>query len=291
MKVLNLGSLNYDYVYSVDHMVRPGETESSYGMETFCGGKGLNQSIALARAGVPVYHGGMIGEDGDLFLSVCKENGVNTAFIKCVEGKSGHTIIQIDKNAQNSILLYGGTNRLLTKEYIDSVIGSFAEGDYLVLQNEVNELPYIIEKAYEKGMIIVLNPSPLDEALKECDLKKITYFLMNEIEGKEITGKEEPNEILDVMSRQYPNAKVVLTLGEAGVLYREENKTLKQGIFKVKAVDTTAAGDTFTGFFISSIINEKPVEEALRIAAKASSIAVSRKGATSSIPKWEEIKI
>lgn len=289
MKVLNMGSLNYDFVYNVDHMVRPGETEASEGMETFFGGKGLNQSIALAKAGVPVYHAGLIGEDGSSFLTVCKENGVNTTYIKSVEGKSGHTIIQIDKNAQNSILLYGGSNRKFTKDYVDSVLNDFEKGDFLLLQNEVNELPYIIEKAFEKGMLIILNPSPLDDALKKCDLSKISYFLMNEIEGKEITGKADPEEILATMRATYPNAKVVLTLGEDGVIYRDEEKTVKQGIFKVKAVDTTAAGDTFTGFFISSLIRNLPVEEALRIASKASSIAVSRKGATSSIPKLEEV--
>lgn len=289
MKVINMGSLNYDYVYTVDHMVRPGETEASEGLETFFGGKGLNQSIALAKAGVPVYHAGLIGEDGDMFLAVCKENGVNTDYIKNVEGKSGHTIIQIDKNAQNSILLYGGSNRKFTKEYIDSVLVDFSEGDFLLLQNEVNELPYIIDKAHEKKMVIILNPSPLDDVLKQCDLSKISYFLMNEIEGKEITGVENPKEILDIMKVKFPGAKVVLTLGEDGVIYSDGEKTVRQGIFKVKAVDTTAAGDTFTGYFISSILRNLEVEEALKIASKASSIAVSRKGATSSIPKLEEV--
>ena len=112
MKVLNFGSLNYDYTYRVSHMVRPGETLASSGMHVFCGGKGLNQSIALAKAGVNVYHAGMIGEEGGVLLEACKEGGVNADYIRIVSEKSGHTIIQVDKDGQNCILLYGGANRV-----------------------------------------------------------------------------------------------------------------------------------------------------------------------------------
>ena len=129
MKVLNFGSLNLDYVYSVDHMVTPGETLASYGMSVFCGGKGLNQSIALAKAGVSVYHAGMVGEEGGALLEACKEGGVKTDFIKTIPGKSGHTIIQVDKEGQNCILLFGGANRSITKEYVDEVLSHFEKGE------------------------------------------------------------------------------------------------------------------------------------------------------------------
>lgn len=290
MKVLNFGSLNYDYVYSVDHMVIPGETLTSFGMETHFGGKGLNQSIALSRAGVPVYHAGLVGEEGQMFLDVCKESGVDTRFIKSISGKSGHTIIQVDKNAQNCILLYGGSNRKMTKAFVDEVLSFFEKGDILLLQNEINELDYIIDKAYEIGMQIVLNPSPFDAALDACDLSKISIFLLNEIEGGQISGETEPDKILDKMISQFPEAKVVLTLGSDGVVYRDKSQTCRQGIFKVKAVDTTAAGDTFTGYFIASLVQNMPIPEALSMCAKASAIAVSKMGATDSIPTVEEVK-
>lgn len=290
MKVLNFGSLNYDYVYSVDHMVIPGETLTSFGMETHFGGKGLNQSIALSRAGVPVYHAGLVGEEGQMFLDVCKESGVDTRFIKSISGKSGHTIIQVDKNAQNCILLYGGSNRKMTKAFVDEVLSFFEKGDILLLQNEINELDYIIDKAYEIGMQIVLNPSPFDSALDACDLSKISIFLLNEIEGGQISGETEPDKILDKMISQFPEAKVVLTLGSDGVVYRDKSQTCRQGIFKVKAVDTTAAGDTFTGYFIASLVQNMPIPEALSMCAKASAIAVSKMGATDSIPTVEEVK-
>lgn len=290
MKILNFGSLNYDYVYNVDHILRPGETLASSKMETFCGGKGLNQSIALAKAGVKVYHGGLVGEDGQLLLDTCTGNGVDVKYICKVEGKSGHTIIQVDKSAQNCILLHGGSNKKLTKSYINQVLDNFTKGDFILLQNEVNELDYIIEKAYEKEMVIALNPSPFDERLHTCGLEKVSIFLLNEIEGEEITGEKDPEQIMDIMLNKYPDSRVVLTLGTDGVLYGDKNQRVKQGIFKVKAVDTTAAGDTFTGYFLSSLFHNEPIAEALKVAAKASAIAVSREGATSSIPTLDEVR-
>lgn len=289
MKVLNFGSLNLDYVYQVDHILIPGETLASSERNTFCGGKGLNQSIALAKAGIPVYHAGMIGEGGEILLETCQENGVNTQFIRKIEGPCGHTVIQVDKDGQNCILLFGGSNRRMTREFVDEVLDSFEKGDIILLQNEINELDYIIDRAYEKEMMIILNPSPYDSALEACDLSKVSLFLVNEIEGFQITGEKEPRQILEAIRRQYPKAGIVLTLGGDGAVYQNGDVVFRQGIFKVKAVDTTAAGDTFTGYFISSIIDGMPVEEGLKLAAKASAIAVSRPGATASIPRKEEV--
>lgn len=289
MKILDFGSLNYDYVYSVEHVVVPGETISSLDMEIFCGGKGLNQGIAAARAGAMVHMAGMVGKDGQLFMDICKENGVDTSYLKQIPGKSGHAIIQLDKNGQNSILLYGGSNRKITKEYVDEVLDGFSKGDLLLLQNEINMLDHIIDKAYEKGMRILLNPSPYDEKLAACDLTKISVFLINEIEGEQITGEKEPEKILDVLEEKYPGAGIMLTLGAKGSVYCYKGKRYRQDIYKVKAVDTTAAGDTFTGYFAASMLKDVPVEEALKKCAKASAMAVSKKGATDSIPTEEEV--
>jgi len=267
-----------------------GETLATGGMSVFCGGKGLNQSIALAKAGVPVFHAGMIGEEGGILLEACEKSGVNTAFIRQMPGKSGHTIIQVDKNGQNCILLYGGANRRITTEFVDEVLENYEAGDILLLQNEVNAVGYIIDKAYEKKMMIIINPSPYDGALDGCDYSKISLFIMNEIEGWQITGEKEAGKILEKLRIIYPEAKVVLTLGTAGCVYQDKENQCKQGIFKVNTVDTTAAGDTFTGYFIASIIDGIPISEGLKMAAKASAIAVSREGAASSIPMKEEVQ-
>ena len=291
MKVLNFGSMNVDYVYQVDHMVMPGETQSSSGMDIFLGGKGFNQSVALAKAGVPVYHAGLIGDDGLEFLKAAEDYGMHTDFIKKIDGKSGHTIIQVDKNGQNCILLYGGSNRAITKEFVDSVLDHFEAGDILLLQNEISELDYIIDKAYEKGMQIFLNPSPYDGHLDACDMGKISCFLLNEIEGGQISGGEtEPDKIIENILGKYENAKIVLTLGGDGSIYADRNECYHQEIFKVDAVDTTAAGDTFTGYFIAGILNGTPIKEILRMSAVAAGIAVSRPGASPSIPFMDEVK-
>ena len=289
MKVLNFGSLNIDYVYQVESILIPGETQASKERQIFCGGKGLNQSIALAKAGIPVYHAGMIGDGGEILLETCEENGVNTEFIRRIPGPCGHTVIQVDKDGQNCILLFGGANRSITREFVDEVLAHFDRGDIILLQNEINELDYIIDCSYEKGMTIILNPSPYDDKLKSCDMSKVSLFLVNEIEGYQITGEKESDKILAAVKAKYPSAKIVLTLGSDGSVYQDETGIYRQLIFKVKAVDTTAAGDTFTGYFISSIIDGMPVQEGLEMAAKASAIAVSRPGATASIPLRKEV--
>ena len=290
MKVLNFGSLNVDYVYQVDHMVQAGETLSSSDMNIFLGGKGFNQSVALAKAGIPVYHAGMIGEDGRGFLKACEEYGIHTDYIQEVTGKSGHTIIQVDQNAQNCILLYGGSNRAITKAYVDEVLNNFEKGDFLLLQNEISELDYIIEKAYEIGMIILLNPSPYDAYLDQCDMTKVSYFILNEIEGAQLSGVSENDKIASHILERYPEAKIVLTLGGDGSMYQDATQEYHQGICKVTAVDTTAAGDTFTGYFIAGLMDGMEIPDILQMCAVASGIAVSRQGASPSIPTMDEVK-
>ena len=289
VKVLNIGSMNLDYVYHVDHIVQPGETEAADSLNVFLGGKGMNQSVALAKAGADVFHAGLIGEDGRIFPETCREYGVDASFIREVDIKTGHAIIQIDRGAQNCILLYGGANQALTESYVDEVLSAFESGDMLLLQNEVNLLPYIVDRAWEKGMQIALNPSPFNDKLREVDLSRVSVFLLNEVEGNQVTGFTDPEEILKEMLRMFPKAKIVLTLGKDGAVYAEGEVRCFQPIFPVQAVDTTAAGDTFTGYFLAGITEGMPVAEALRMSAKASSIAVSRAGAVPSIPWREEV--
>ena len=289
MKVLNIGSMNLDHVYTVDHIVEPGETQSSTQLQLFLGGKGMNQSVALAKAGVEVYQGGMIGEDGGVFLDACQEYGIHADYIRTVDARTGHAIIQIDKNAQNCILLYGGANQALTEAYVDEVISQFDSGDILLLQNEVNLLPYIVDRGHAQGMKIVLNPSPFDDKLKAVDMTKISLFLLNEIEGYQLTGCREPDAIIDSIRERFPHAAVVLTLGSDGAVYADQSCKHFQPIFPVKAVDTTAAGDTFTGYFIAGLAQGMEIPDILRMSAKASSIAVSRAGAVPSIPYRNEV--
>lgn len=290
MKFLVMGSLNYDYIYSLDHIVAPGETIASAKLDKACGGKGFNQAAALAKAGAEVYLAGLVGSDGGQMIETAKGFGTDCRFVQERDNATGHAIIQVDKNGQNSIVLFGGTNRMWTTEYVDEVLDSFEKGDVLILQNEINGTEDILEKAYAKGMKIVLNPSPFEPGILGWQLEKVSLFFINEVEGEQMTRKSDPEEILDQMLKQYPDAAVVLTLGEKGAWYADRTERRFCPAKKVQAVDTTAAGDTFTGYFLTAQQKGYPVEHCLEIAAQASAITVSRKGASVSVPIWAELQ-
>lgn len=290
MKVLSFGSCNIDYVYRVDHLVRAGESLISKGREVFSGGKGLNQSIAAARGGAEVYFAGCIGNDGEFLADVLKESGVHLDYVKRVDEPNGHAIIQVDDNGENSIFTYKGTNEAITEEYIDEVLSHFDEGDILLMQNEISNVPYLVDKGYEKGLKIVFNPSPLNEELKKIDLSKVTYLILNEVEAKDISGKSEPDEFIGFVKKEYPMLKTVLTLGKNGCIYTDGEIRLTHPAFMVKAVDTVGAGDTFAGYFAALVSVGTECAEILKLASAASGIAVSRKGAAPSIPVIEEVK-
>ena len=192
MKILNWGSMNLDYVYKVDHFVLPGETISASSQSINPGGKGLNQSIALSRAGAKVYHAGAVGKNGGQLKQLLDENGVDTGFIRELDVIQGNAIIQVTAAGENNIIIYGGSNRCMTREHIDQVLASFDKGDYLLIQNEVNEVGYIIEKSFARGMTVVLNPSPYNDSLKDIDYSKVSWLLVNEVEAFQISGEKDP---------------------------------------------------------------------------------------------------
>ena len=287
MRILNFGALNIDYVYNVDDFVKGGQTISARELTRSIGGKGLNQSIALSRACATVYHAGCIGEDGCFLKEYLDENGADTQFVKTVDAPTGHALIQVDSKGENCIIIFGGANKAITKEHVDAVLAQFDRGDAILLQNEINDVCYIVEKAHEKGMFVVLNPSPVTNL--DVPLEFVDLFLLNELEAAEIFGKETVEEQLQAMRATCPDAAFVLTLGENGAIYMDKGQTVRVDAVKTKAVDTTAAGDTFTGYFLASYFAGEGVEKALTTAAKAASITVSRMGASPSIPYKEEI--
>ncbi len=291
MKILNFGSLNIDYVYSLNHFVQKGETITSDKLNVFAGGKGLNQSIALSRAGGNVYHAGAIGADGVFLEEVLNEAGVDTRFLmKCEDVRTGNAIIQKDRGGDNCIILYGGANQAITKEMADEVLSAFGEGDWLFLQNEISEIPYIVEKAHERGMRIVLNPSPMNEKILRINLNYIDCFILNEVEAHALVQKDvDKAALLNQLKERFPHAEIVLTLGEKGSVYAGTEGIAEQKAYQVATVDTTAAGDTFIGYYMAERLQGEFVKEALDMAARASAIAVSKKGAAPSIPKRDEV--
>ncbi len=289
MKILNLGSLNFDRVYAVDQFVSAGQTILSTGYEEFMGGKGLNQSIALAKGGAQVYHAGAVGSDGAPLMKCLEDAGVDTSLMMIAETASGHAVIQ-NAHGQNCIIVCGGANQCLTEEYIDRVLSNFAPGDLLLLQNEVNLIPYAMEKANSLGMKIAFNASPITPALLSYPLNLVDFFLVNEIEGKLLgeTDADGCHEILKGLCARYPNAAVVMTLGKDGVMYADRKESCTVPGIRVTPVDTTAAGDTFTGFFLAALAGGADTQYALQLATKAAAISVTRSGAAPSIPTLEE---
>lgn len=294
MKALCFGSLNIDYTYRVPHFVDRGETLLSEDLQVFSGGKGLNQSIALSRAGVPTCHAGNIGEDGLFLLRELQEAGVDTAYLAVrSDVRTGHAIIQNSVDGDNCILLYGGANQAVTRAQVDDVLSRFAPGDVLVLQNEINELDYIVEQAAERGLRIALNPSPMNDAILTLPLEKICWLLLNEVEAGQILGcaVTDGPAAARALREKLPRTAIVLTLGAEGAVYAGEEGVFAQSAFPVQAVDTTAAGDTFTGYFLAGVLEGMTPQQAMALAAKASAISVTRKGAAPSIPVREEVTL
>ncbi len=291
-RVLNIGSLNYDRCYQVADFVKAKETVSALGYTTHLGGKGLNQSVALARAGAAVSHAGAVGaEDGAALLEYLNAAGVDVSRVQRLDGPSGHAIIQINPQGQNCILIFGGANMCLGEADIDQVLSDFSPGDILLLQNETSCLAYAMERAKALGLYIALNPSPINETLLRAPLHLADCLILNEVEGAALAdGETEFEQILDRLAQKYPRCAVVLTLGGDGCLYRAGETRLAQPAFPARAVDTTAAGDTFTGYFLAGLARGDSPAACLQIAARAAAIAVTRPGAAPSIPCREELE-
>lgn len=292
MRILNVGSLNIDKVYDVDHFVTGGETIAARGFEVFCGGKGLNQSIALARAGAQVFHAGAVGPDGEPLLNALADSGVDTGLVWRDTEVSGHAIVQIDNQGQNSIIVYSGANGRVSKAYIDQVLERFEAEDLLLLQNEVSNVDYAIRQAKKQGLRVAFNPSPITPSITTYPLELVDYLIVNEIEGDYLAGQnaEEPERLLDLLAARFPTATLVLTLGGAGAMVRVGAEQYHHGSYKVKVVDTTGAGDTFCGYFLAGVAGGLPTERCLEQANMAAALAVSCKGAANSIPVWRDVE-
>lgn len=295
MRVLCFGSLNIDFVYQVPRFVSAGETLAAASLCRFSGGKGLNQSIALSRAGLETWHAGAVGADGLFLLEELRAADVHTDCVEVLDGvPTGHAIIQKNPQGNNCILLFGGANRRVTREQIDRTLAEFGPGDALVLQNEISQLPYLMERARERGMTVALNPSPMEDALLPL-LPLAGELLLNEVEAAQLLQArampvpEEPEALAAALREALPRQNILLTLGERGSLFTDGDRLLRQAADSVTAVDTTAAGDTYTGFFLAGILGGREPAWAMRYASSAAAIAVTRPGAAPSIPTREEV--
>ncbi|MFC3120924.1 ribokinase [Agaribacter flavus] len=290
MAVFNFGSINIDYVYKVDHFVAPGETLSSTAYKAILGGKGANQSIACAKAGTRTLHIGAINSKDQHMLSPMTEAGVDMSHVKHSDDiASGHALIQVTPDAENAIILFGGANHTIELDHIDEVLQQAQTNDWVLLQNETNAISDIINKAYAKHIPVAFNPAPMTADIASLPLEKIQLLIVNEIEAMQLTNTKTENEAKLVLQQQYPNTNILLTLGKNGVIYLHAGNEQRAEAFVVDAKDTTAAGDTFIGYFLANYTNQDNVESAMRIACAASAIAVTREGAAPSIPDKDEV--
>ena len=283
-KILNIGSLNLDYVYAVPHFVEAGETLLSSRRDVFAGGKGLNQTVAAARAGAEVCHGGAVGADGDMLLDLLRDAGADVSAVARVDVPTGHAVIQVTPQGENAILILGGANRAVSPETVGIALEKVGPGDILLLQNEINGLDHIIRRAAQKGLRILFNPAPMEEAVKDLPLELLDTLIVNEGEGKALAGD------MDALKAAYPNQKILLTQGSRGASLWTGSEVLFQPAFPVEAVDTTAAGDCFLGYYAAALAENLPYAAALRLAAAASALSVQRQGAAPSIPLRGEVE-
>ncbi len=294
-QVINIGSLNIDDVFRVERFVRPGETMDTTTYHREFGGKGLNQSIALVRAGASVDHVGCIGNDGLFLKDYLSQAGVDVKHVSVIETPTGRAIIQVchgdGHHGENSIILFGGANKQLTDQVIESALRQYQAGDFLLLQNETSGVAAAMHVAHKRGLKIAYNPAPCtQETAQTVPLHLVDYLVLNEDEIGKLCGEFAPVDALLLLRKKAPNALLCLTLGSAGSLMLEPSGRLtEQPAYKTQVVDTTAAGDTMVGYLLAGISADRNPVSCLREATIASTLCVSRPGAAASIPNRSDV--
>ena len=283
-KLVNLGSLCIDNVYRVANLAAAGETVASESHAVFPGGKGLNQSIAASRAGARVEHFGCIGKDGVRLRELLEAEHVDVAGVQVVDGPSGHAVIQVNAAGENAIVIAGGANRLLTRTQVDEAVARVEPDDWLLLQNEINDLEYVLAAATGRGCRVAFNVAPVDGREQSYDLRGVGLLIVNEIEAAALAGVEDPKEATSRLRQRFPDMDVVLTLGRAGVVYSGAQGELALPAYDVEAVDETAAGDAFIGYLLGGLLAGNSMADALLLGSAAGALAVTMTGAASSLP-------
>lgn len=289
MGVINIGSINVDHFYSVPHLVAPGETLASDSYRQDLGGKGMNQSIALVHAGVDVVHVGAIGAEDNWLKAQLAHHNIRDAHIAQHPKASGHAIIQVDAQGENCIILHPGCNHALTQVQITAAFDAHPQHRYVLLQNETNLCEFAAQSAKAAGHWVVYNPAPMQAELARRILPFCQFLIVNEVELQQLTNTDEQHQAIAQLLDQYPQLCVVLTLGARGVHYQDAGQAIQIAGQEVEAVDTTAAGDTFIGYFLAALVEGQFIEEALNLANRAAALCVTRQGTSSAIPYRHEL--
>ncbi|PHQ99096.1 MAG: ribokinase [Marinosulfonomonas sp.] len=285
MTIYNLGSINADHLYEVPHLPRPGETLSANSFFIGLGGKGINQSVAAARAGSKVVHIGAVGPDGGWAIDQVAGYGIDTQFISTVESPTGHAIVNVDPDGENAIVIFSGANSCQNIDQINKALGGAGAGDILLLQNETTLQADTAKLAHERGMKIIYSAAPFSVEAVKAVMSYITVLMMNQIESEQLSVG------LETDLANLPVEEIVVTKGVKGAdwLQPKTGQTAHAPSFPVVAVDTTAAGDTFAGFFVAGIDQGQGVQDAMTLASAAAALKVTRKGTAEAIPSRAEV--
>jgi ribokinase len=289
-ELVNLGSLCIDKVYAVPDIVRAGETMLGRAPVRHAGGKGLNQSLAAARAGVRVVHVGCVGTDGVWLKELLAGAGVDVDGVRvCPDVETGHAVIQVAPGGENAIVIVGGANRSIQGADIDRAIDRARADGWLLLQNEVNDIEAILRAARKAHVRVAFNVAPVDGSEDGYPLDTVELLLLNEIEATRLAGEDRPARALDRLTSERPGQHIVITRGAAGLLYGRGTERLQMGAFPVQAVDETGAGDAFIGYLMAAWLEGMPLHERLRRASAAGAIAVLSPGAAAAIPAADAV--
>ncbi len=263
----------------------PGETISAISYDKFLGGKGINQSIAIAKANGQVNHVGSVGSDSSWVLSEIEKLGVDTSSVSRLDCATGHAIIFVNQEGENLIVIEGGANQQLTKSEIDDALSSGKpEQDWVLFQNETNLTEYLAQKAKAAGYRLVYSAAPFKAEIVENILPMIDLLAVNEIEAAALADH------LNIPQTEIPVPQLLVTKGAKGSVFHVAEEQFAQNVITVDALDTTGAGDTFLGSFLANYCEGTDAKTALNYAAHASALQVTKAGAATAIPSHIEVK-
>lgn len=285
MTVYNLGSINLDHFYQVPHLPEPGETLAATRLDSGLGGKGANQSVAVAQGGSAVFHVGMVGADGGWVKARLAELGVDVSGIATSSRPTGHANVHVDTAGENMIVTYPGANHDQGLDHIAAVLAGAGPGDIFMLQNEVSQRVEAARMAREKGMFVVYAAAPFKPEVAEAMLPYVDLLVLNEIEAEQLSAA------LGQPIDEIPVPHILVTRGSDGAGWRDQatGEVTQVASFPVVAVDTTGAGDCFTGYVVAGLDQGLAREDALRLAAAASALHVTRPGTADAIPTRAEV--
>ena len=284
--IWNLGSINADNFYQLPHLPTPGETLAATRYHQGLGGKGANMSVAAARAGARVMHIGAVGPDGGWALERLLEYGVDTPHVTVVETATGHANISVDESGENAIVLFGGANQVIKDQMIGAALTEASPGDTLVMQNETSGQIYAAETAKTLGLRVVYAAAPFDVIAVSALMDHIDVLVLNAVEADQLRAATHDD------LRDLPIGEIVVTLGGDGCKWVSNTKQseTKYSAYPVTPVDTTGAGDTFTGYLVAALDRGMGMPEAIDLASKAGALMVTRHGTADMIPDLKEVQ-